>query len=558
MQVYNNKTYYNSIYLAIVVNTDTSLDPIGSNRIQIYIPGIQYEYDGIYEDYMNESNKKDSAYFGSFPWAVTLVSDLQNGQYVYGSFINNTNGQYIILGIDANNPNNQGMGGDNIDGLDLINLVMPVTIMEETGLGKDTCPILPTWPDDVPNSSFETIEINETSARGLGILQWTASRAFDLLYDIAKASNGSWENCWSNKQDSLYIDIKGAITAGSSSALKPGSDSSYRNDNAMLHKMKSSTSTYKSVEKMLKLNVSRTVQEQKAPEDTQRAIDILQSDPYNLTNPAMIIFLTDAMNQYGNSMDTFIGYSIKGCTKYAAELNKNGQDMMSQFNALWTWWQGKTKLYMDRRGRVVSYINYLYEQGKLTTATMVDLGDMQSSKYIPEVGDYVWPTPNSDYITCYYGQRYKDGYEVKLSYDFKYKGNYDYGGYPGGTYHYGVDFAPKQAGVDGDPVIAGGDGTVAYVCSVAESGGAGQGNCIGIRMDRNTQHYLLYMHLCKKPKFNVGDRVKAGQVIGYMGTTGNSTGTHLHLGLHIGSIWPPKSSGNRKDPLPYLGKSIRN
>lgn len=546
MQVYNNKTYYNSIYLAIVVNNDTSLDPIGNNRIQIYIPGIQYEYDGIYEDYMNESNKKDSAYFGSFPWAVTLVSDLQNGQYVYGSFINNTNGQYIILGLDANNANNQGIGGDNIDGLDLISLVMPVIIMEETGLGKNTCPILPVWPDDVPDSSFHTIENNSSSARGIGILQWTASRAFDLLYDIAKQSNGSWEDCWSDKSLSLYNSIKNAITAGSTSK--------YRNNNAMCSAMSSSSTTYSCVKAMLKTSTSRTVQEQKAPEDTQTAIEKLQSDPYNISNPGIIIFYADIMNQYGNGVNSV----ITGCVTDAAKVDKNGQDIMSQVTEVYNMWKSRTSLYADRRSRVYSYIKYLYEQGKLTTATMVDLGDMQSSKYIPEVGDYVWPTPNSDYITCYYGQRYKDGYEVKLSYDFKYKGNYDYGGYPSGTYHYGVDFAPKQAGVDGDPVIAGGDGTVAYVCSVAESGGAGQGNCIGIRMDRNTQHYLLYMHLCKKPKFNVGDRVKAGQVIGYMGTTGNSTGTHLHLGLHIGSVWPSKSSGNRKDPLPYLGKSIRN
>ena len=39
-----------------------------------------------------------------------------------------------------------------------------------------------------------------------------------------------------------------------------------------------------------------------------------------------------------------------------------------------------------------------------------------------------------------------------------------------------------------------------------------------------------------------------------MGTTGNSTGTHLHLGLHIGSVWPTSSKTTRIDPLPYLGK----
>ena len=66
------------------------------------------------------------------------------------------------------------------------------------------------------------------------------------------------------------------------------------------------------------------------------------------------------------------------------------------------------------------------------------------------------------------------------------------------------------------------------------------------------------MHLCKDPTHKVGDHVNVGEVIGYAGTTGSSTGVHLHLGLHIGAVWPSSGNNNRDtriDPLPYLGKA---
>jgi len=84
--------------------------------------------------------------------------------------------------------------------------------------------------------------------------------------------------------------------------------------------------------------------------------------------------------------------------------------------------------------------------------------------------------------------------------------------------HRGTDFAAPM----GTPIMASGDGVVkkAGWCG-------GGGNCVVIK--HNTTYQTVYAHMSKFAKgIRKGLRVKQAQVIGYVGSTGKSTGPHLH------------------------------
>ncbi len=84
--------------------------------------------------------------------------------------------------------------------------------------------------------------------------------------------------------------------------------------------------------------------------------------------------------------------------------------------------------------------------------------------------------------------------------------------------HKGIDFAaPKNT-----PIFAGGNGVIEYA---GKNGG--YGNYIKIR--HNNQYKTAYAHLSSfKKGIRKGFRVNQGDIIGYVGSTGNSTGPHLH------------------------------
>jgi len=84
-------------------------------------------------------------------------------------------------------------------------------------------------------------------------------------------------------------------------------------------------------------------------------------------------------------------------------------------------------------------------------------------------------------------------------------------------FHYGMDFSAET----GTPIYASGNGTVTR----ADANSTGYGN--HIRIDHGFNYVSLYAHLSK---YNVkkGDKVKRGDVIGFVGSTGRSVAPHLH------------------------------
>ncbi len=84
--------------------------------------------------------------------------------------------------------------------------------------------------------------------------------------------------------------------------------------------------------------------------------------------------------------------------------------------------------------------------------------------------------------------------------------------------HTGTDFAAPK----GTPIMASGDGIV-----IKSSWCGGGGNCVKIK--HNSTYQTVYAHMSKFGRgIKKGVRVKQGQIIGYVGSTGLSTGPHLH------------------------------
>lgn len=109
--------------------------------------------------------------------------------------------------------------------------------------------------------------------------------------------------------------------------------------------------------------------------------------------------------------------------------------------------------------------------------------------------------------------------------------------------HRGTDFAAKT----GTPIMASGSGTImlAKWC-------AGGGNCVKIK--HNSTYETIYAHMQTFAKgIRKGRKVKQGQIIGYVGSTGMSTGPHLHYEVIING----KKVNSQKLNLPS-GKVLKN
>ena len=108
--------------------------------------------------------------------------------------------------------------------------------------------------------------------------------------------------------------------------------------------------------------------------------------------------------------------------------------------------------------------------------------------------------------------------------------------------HKGTDFAAPM----GTPIMASGDGVIkkAGWCG-------GGGNCVKIK--HNSTYQTIYAHMSKFARgIKTGVRVKQGQTIGYVGSTGKSTGPHLHYEV----IFNGKKVNSQKLKLPS-GKILK-
>ena len=117
-------------------------------------------------------------------------------------------------------------------------------------------------------------------------------------------------------------------------------------------------------------------------------------------------------------------------------------------------------------------------------------------------GIFAWPLPQSFTITSPFGYR-QDPFTGEWS------------------YHNGTDIAAPQ----GTPILAAADGTVTIANGTDPWGGS---YGYYIKLDHGEGIETLYAH-CSAIAVTAGQQVQQGEVIGYVGNTGNSTGNHLHF-----------------------------
>lgn len=118
------------------------------------------------------------------------------------------------------------------------------------------------------------------------------------------------------------------------------------------------------------------------------------------------------------------------------------------------------------------------------------------------------------------------GYGVRRYYNGEFSKDY---------FHRGVDYAGNY----GSPVLAAAAGEVALIGRESQ-GFRVHGNTVGLDHGQGVE--TIYIHL-SRIDVKVGDKVKAGQVIGAVGSTGSATGPHLHWGLYV--------NGQCVDPVPW-------
>ncbi len=132
-------------------------------------------------------------------------------------------------------------------------------------------------------------------------------------------------------------------------------------------------------------------------------------------------------------------------------------------------------------------------------------------------GYFAWPVPGYSWISSPFGWRTLYGKP---------------------DFHTGIDIAGRN--IYGKPIIASNTGQVVKVAYYTTGYG------YHVMIDHGDNNWTVYAHM-SSIAVKQGEWVAQGQVIGYVGSTGNSTGPHLHFEVRI--------NGERKNPLDYVSYS---
>ena len=176
----------------------------------------------------------------------------------------------------------------------------------------------------------------------------------------------------------------------------------------------------------------------------------------------------------------------------------------------------KKALLQDASADVEKY-KLIYEAAESAEQSLINSNkgafDYSSNPINYNGGKFSWPVPGSQRITSAYGYRIHPVYKTK-------------------KFHSGIDIGAGH----GLNIIAVADGVVTLSAT-----NGGYGKCIVI--NHGSGITTLYGH-CSTLLVSKGDSVKRGQVIAKVGSTGVSTGPHLHFEV--------RKNGATTDPMAYI------
>jgi murein DD-endopeptidase MepM/ murein hydrolase activator NlpD len=133
------------------------------------------------------------------------------------------------------------------------------------------------------------------------------------------------------------------------------------------------------------------------------------------------------------------------------------------------------------------------DRGLLASLEQFGLGSAEDPHFVIRTGKFMWPVPSSRRISSAFGWRHR-------------------------RFHEGIDI-PAASGTH---ILAAADGIVVY----SGNGLSGYGNLTVVNHGHGI--YTVYGH-AKKNYTKAGQRVYKGEVIGLVGSTGRSSGPHLHF-----------------------------
>lgn len=207
-----------------------------------------------------------------------------------------------------------------------------------------------------------------------------------------------------------------------------------------------------------------------------------------------------------------LNYSINEASQQQADFNSRVSELDSRINEL------QEQIYENNRVGVEDQPEESFES--LPSESSPEEGEIPASPVVTGNGQLNWPSW-SRYVTSEFGFRWHPVY----------------GDWRG---HKGIDISNSL----GDSITAAASGTVTYVCNTwggQNYGGTGYGNYLTI--DHGNGIVTLYAH-CSDVIVSQGDYVSSGQVIAYVGSTGTSTGAHIHFEVQV--------NGTAVNPREYL------